>query len=91
MNEIKEEKNNIDPKKTCLCKIWWKFFLNFNNFESSLKFASNIYNGKITLEEAKNEKYKMLKEIKDLEGYNPTNLDKINSTKGTLVSAEECN
>ena len=31
----------------------------------------------------------MLKEIKDLKGYNPTNLDKINSTKGTLVSAEE--
>ena len=33
----------------------------------------------------------MLKEIKDLKGYNPTNLDKINSAKGTLVSAEECN
>ena len=26
LNEIKEEKNNIDPKETCLCKIWWKSF-----------------------------------------------------------------
>ena len=88
---LKKKKIILIPKRLACAKSGGKFFLNFNNFESLLKFASNIYNGKITLEEAKNEKYKMLKEIKDLEGYNPTNLDKINSTKGTLVSAEECN
>ena len=88
---LKKKKIILIPKKLAFAKSGGKVFLNFNNFESSLKFASNIYNGKITLEEAKNEKYKTVKEIKDLEGYNPTNLDKINSTTGTLVSTEECN
>ena len=31
----------------------------------------------------------MFKQLKDQEGYNPTNLDKINSKKETLISAEE--
>ena len=31
----------------------------------------------------------MFKQLKDLEGWNPTNLEKINSRKQTLTNAEE--
>ena len=31
----------------------------------------------------------MCKQLKDLEGYNPKNLDKINSRKETLINGEE--
>ena len=33
----------------------------------------------------------MSKQLEDPEGYNPTNLDKINSRKETLINAEELN
>ena len=36
-------------------------FLTLTFFKPLLKFASNIYNGKMTLEEAKKDQYKMLK------------------------------
>ena len=35
---------------------------NFNIFKFSFKFASSIYDGKITLEDAKKDRYKMLKQ-----------------------------
>ena len=55
-----------------------------------LEFASNIYHkGKTSLEEAKKDQYKMLKKLKDLEEYDPKNLDKINSKKETLISPEK--
>ena len=62
---------------------------NFNTFKLSFNFASSIYDGKITLEEAKRDQKKMLKQLKDLEKYDPKNPDKINSRKETLINAWE--
>ena len=45
----------------------------------TLDFASEIYNGKISLEKAKNSQYKMFELLNDLKDYNPTRLDKIKS------------
>ena len=74
-NEIKEKENDIDPEKLVCTKSDGKFF-SFNNFKSSLKFASNIYNGKVPLEKEKKDQYEMFKRVKGLEGYSPTNLTK---------------
>ena len=52
LNETKEEGSEINPKKLVCTKSDGKF-LNFNTFKPSLKYASSIYKGKITLEEAK--------------------------------------
>ena len=52
LNETKEEGSEINPKKLVCTKSDGKFF-NFNTFKPSLKYASSIYKGKITLEEAK--------------------------------------
>ena len=66
LNEIKEE-NDIDPKKLVCTKSGGKMF-NSNTFKLSSRFTSNIYNGKITLEEAKKDQYQMFKQLKDIEG-----------------------
>ena len=58
-------------------------------FKPSLKLVSNIYSGKITLKEAKKNPYQMFKQLKDLEGYSPTNLGRINSKKEKLINAKE--
>ena len=52
LNDIKEEEDDINPEKLVCTKPDGKFF-NFNTFKPSFKFTSSIYNGKITLEEAK--------------------------------------
>ena len=52
MNEINEEENDIDPKKLFGIESDGKIF-NFNIFKLLFKFDSSIYDGKITLEEAK--------------------------------------
>ena len=70
LNKIKEEENDIDPEKLVCAKSGGKIF-NFNTFKSQLKFASSIYNGKITLEEAKEDQYEMFKQLKDLKKYDP--------------------
>ena len=70
LNKIKEEENDIDPEKLVCTKSGGKIF-NFNTFKSQLKFASSIYNGKITLEEAKEDQYEMFKQLKDLKKYDP--------------------
>ena len=88
MNEIKEEEIDIDPEKLVCTKSDGKIF-NFNTFKLSFKFASSIYDRKITLEEAKMDQNKMLKQLKDLEKYDPKNRDKMNSRKETLINAEE--
>ena len=54
-------------------------------FKSSLDFASDIYNGKIMLEEAKNYQYKMFKLLDDLKEYNPTRSDKVKTREETLA------
>ena len=88
MNEIKEEERDIDPKKLVCTKSDRKIF-NFNTFKPSSKLVSNIFNGKITLEETKKDQYEMFKQLKYLEKYDPNNLEKINSRKETLVNTEE--
>ena len=88
MNEIKQGESDIDPEKLVFAKPDGKIF-NFNTFKSSLKFAPNIYHRKITLEEAKKDQYKMLKQLKVLEKYNPNNPDKINSRQETIINVVE--
>ena len=83
MNEIKEEENDIYPEKLVCTKSDGKMF-NFNTFKHSLKLASSIYDGKIILEEANKDQYEMLKQLKDLEKFDPKNLDKINSRKKSI-------
>ena len=80
LDEFKGKKNSIDSKRLACVKSDGTIF-NFNVFKSTLDFASDIYNGKITLEEAEKDQYKMFKQLKDLEKYDPKNLDKINSRK----------
>ena len=88
MNEIKEEQKNIDREKLVCSKSNEKIF-NFNTFKPLFRFRSSIYDGKITLEEAKRNQYKMLQQLKVLEKYNPKSSDKTNSRKETLINAEE--
>ena len=86
LDDLKEEKNNIDSKRLVSTKSDGTIF-NFNVFKSSLEFASDIYNGKILLVEAKKDRYKM--QLKDLEKYDPKNPDKINSRKETLINVKK--
>ena len=89
LDELKKEINTIDPEKLVCAKFDGTIF-NFNTFKNSLEFALNIYHaGKTSLEEAKKDQYKMLKKLKDLEEYDPKYLDKINSQRETLISAEK--
>ena len=88
LNEIQEEQNDINLQKLVCTKSDRKIF-NFNTFKPSSKLVSNIFNGKITLEETKKDQYEMFKQLKYLEKYDPNNLEKINSRKETLVNTEE--
>ena len=58
LDELKEKKNSIDSERLVCVKSDGTIF-NFNIFKNSLDFASDIYNGKISLEKAKNSQYKM--------------------------------
>ena len=51
-DELKEEKNSTDSKGLVCVKSDRTIF-NFNAFKSSLDFASDIYDGKISLEKTK--------------------------------------
>ena len=62
---------------------------NFDTFKLSFQIASSTYHDKITLEEAKKDQYKMLKQLKSLEKYDPKNQDKVNSRKETLINVEK--
>ena len=88
MDDIREEENDIDPKKL-VCTISDETIFNFNIFKLSFTFASRTYDGKITLKEAKNDQYQMLKQLKVLEKYDSKNPDKINSRKETFINAEK--
>ena len=88
MDDTKEEENDIDPEKLVCIKSDEKIF-NFNIFKLSFKFASSIYDDKITLKEAKQDQYKMSNQLKDLEKYTPKNPDKIKSRKETLINAKK--
>ena len=52
LDELRKEKNSIDSKRLACVKSEGTIF-NFNVFRRSLDFASDIYNGKISLEKAK--------------------------------------
>ena len=88
LDEVKEEKNSTDLKRPFCVKADGTIF-NFNVFKSSLDFASDIYNGKISLEKAKNSQNKMCELLDDLKKYNPTKLDNIKSREETLNDAEK--
>ena len=61
-NKIREKENDIDPKKIVCTKSDGTIF-NLNIFKLSFKFASSIYDGKITLEKAKKDQYQMFKQM----------------------------
>ena len=88
LDELKEEKDSIDFKRL-FCVKSDGTILNFNVFKSSLDFASDAYNGKISLEGMKNSQYKMFELVYYLKEYNPTKLDKIKSREQTLSDAEK--
>ena len=88
LDELKEEKNSIDSKRLVCVKSDGTIF-NFNVFKSSLGFASDIYNGKISLKKAKKSQYKMFELLDYLKEYNPKKLDKVKSRERTLNDAEK--
>ena len=88
LDELKEEKNSINSKRLVCVKSDGTIF-NFNVFKISLDFASDIYDDKISLKEAKNSHYKMFELLNNLKEYNPTKLDKIRSREETLNDAEK--
>ena len=88
LDELKEEKNSVDSERLVYIKFDGTIF-DFNVFKSSLDFASNIYNGKISLKKAKNSQYKMLKLLNGLKDYNPTNPDKIKYKEETLINPKK--
>ena len=54
LDELKKEKNTIDPEKLVCAKFDGTIF-NFNTFKNSVDFASNIYHkSKTSLKDAKN-------------------------------------
>ena len=65
LDVFKEEKNSIDSKELVCIKSDGTIF-NFNVFKISLDFASDIYNGKISLQIAKNFQYKMFELLNKL-------------------------
>ena len=65
LDELKEETNNTNFIKL-VCEKSDGTIFKFNVFKSSLDFASDIYNGKISLEEAKKFQCKMVKLMDDL-------------------------
>ena len=88
IDELKEEKNNIDFEKL-VCVKFDRTIFDFNAFKNSLNLASNIYSGKISLKKAKNSQYKLFTLPNGLKEYNPTKPDKIKSRKETLNDAEK--
>ena len=75
LDELKKEKNTIDPEKLVCAKFDGTIF-NFNTFKNSVDFASNIYHkSKTSLKDAKNTQYKMFSLLNDLKKYDPKSLD----------------
>ena len=65
LDKLEEENNSIGYKRL-LCVTTDGTVFDFNGFKTSLGFASNIYNDKISLKEAKHFQYKMFKLLNDL-------------------------
>ena len=88
LDDLKKEKNTIDPEKFVCAKFDGTIF-NFNAFKNYSDFASDIYhNGKTSLKDAKKPQYKMFCLLNDLKEYNPKNLEKVKSRDETLLNAE---
>ena len=88
LDELGEEKNSIDFERLVCVKSDGTIF-NFNVFKSSLDFASDIYNGKISLKGAKNSQDRMFEQLENLEKDDPKNLDKRDSRGETLINAKK--
>ena len=86
--KLKKKKNSIDSKRLVCVKSGGTIF-NFKVFKSSLDFASDIYNGKISFEKAENSQYKMFELLDYLKEYNPTELDKVKPREETLNDAKK--
>ena len=88
LDELIKERNTIDPEKFVCVKTDGTIF-NFNTVTYSLEFASNIYNDKTSLEDAKKSQYKMVSLLNELRNYKPTNPNKITAKKITLINAKK--
>ena len=89
MYEIEEENDDIDIYKLDFVGIDREKF-NFNTFKMPLNFLSAIYNGKISLKEAKFKQRDLEKEIEELQFYYiPKNKEEIKEIKRVLMHANE--
>ena len=74
--EIKKDKNDIDPKKLVCLKTDASIF-NFTTFKYSLGLASNIYNDKNLIKNAKVNQRTMKELLDRLDEYDPKNIIEI--------------
>ena len=89
MYEIEEENDDIDIYKLDFVGSDREKF-NFNTFKMPLNFLSAIYNGKISLKEAKFKQRDLEKEIEELQFYYiPKNKEEIKEIKRVLMHANE--
>lgn len=85
-NKLIDEQDSINNKDLVCVKTDGTIY-GFTTFKDPIKFASNIYQDGST-SGAKNFQNEMLAKINNLEKYNPTNQDKINSKKEVLLIAK---
>ena len=85
--EIKKEKNDIDPEKFVCVKTDGTIF-NFNNFKVSLDLASDIYNDKELLKNAEANQQK-IKEL--LDGLDDSDPKKHKKNKRKKRNSKSCN
>ena len=88
MVEMKDAKNDInDGKLLFICSNKERF--NFNKFNKPLNFISAIYNGKISLKEAKIYQRKIQRKIEELNGYRPENAEEKEEINGVLMQTND--
>ena len=76
LNEVKEiSRKNENKKFVCFPSNGTLY--NFNKFRDIKQPGNDIFNGQISIKQAKDEQNEMMEEITKLQNYNPTNKQKI--------------
>ena len=98
MRKNQEAKELVDEVKEISRKNKNKRFLcfhsngtlnNFNKFRDIKQLGNDIFNGHISIKQAKDEQNEMKEEITRLENYNPTNKQKITSREEIFNNAKK--
>ena len=98
MRKIQEAKELIDELNKISMENEYKNFLclhssgksyDFNEFRNIKQFGNNIFNGHISIEQAKTNQNKMEEKMIKLENYNPISEERVNSKKEVLDNAKE--